>query len=142
MVVGHGQGKAGRVGRLITSLNFYLWHSRKRLGVTHTLIIHGSSAARASRWAAITQDPPWQGRPLHQGIPLYTFAGTLFLPLKDCRARQWSRRLLSPLYFSSLLDNARVGVTHSPSSPSLHLATASGQGHPNKKTRSHDKLCK
>ncbi|MPC17554.1 hypothetical protein E2C01_010415 [Portunus trituberculatus] len=32
--------------RLITFLNFYLWHSRKRLGVTHTLIIHGSAALR------------------------------------------------------------------------------------------------
>lgn len=32
--------------RLITFLNFYLWHSWKRLGVTHTLIIHGSAALR------------------------------------------------------------------------------------------------
>ena len=43
---GQGWGALRREERLITFLNFYLWHSRKRLGVTHTLIIHGSAALR------------------------------------------------------------------------------------------------
>lgn len=51
---GRGQGGLGEAERLITSSNFYVWHSRKRLGVTHTLFIHGS-AAQSKKGAAITQ---------------------------------------------------------------------------------------